>query len=345
MIQSDSANLGKDMPNLPRVIAFLVASPVDLLNLIGLASVFSYPRIDGKPAYSIKILSADSEREVRGIGGIAVSNGIPFSEYAGSIDTLVAISGEGALGELSPDVFHLIRKRAVRVRRIAAVCTGTFMLAPTGVLDGKRVTTHWHHVDKLAKKHPHLLIEKDPIFINDGNVYTTAGVTAGIDMALTFVEDDLGHEAAMTIARELVLYIRRPGSEAQYSTLLAQQADVSGTPMRDLPAWARVRLTQRLDVNMLAKVVAMTPRTFARQFEMHFRTTPARWVQSLRVEAACGHLEAQELPVKAIARLTGFRDEQALRRAFLQQISMTPKDYRERFGAFMASDLHDAISN
>lgn len=261
------------MPNRPRVVAFLVASPVDLLNLIGLASVFSYPKIDGKPAYSIKILSADSEREVRGIGGIAVSNGILFSEYSGPSDSLVAISGEGALGELPPALFDWIRRGAAHVRRIASVCTGTFMLAPTGLLDGKRVTTHWHHVDKLAKQFPHLRIEKGPIFIKDGNVYTTAGVTAGIDMALTFVEDDLGHEAAMSIARELVLYIRRPGSEAQFSTLLAQQADVSGTPMRDLPAWTRARLTQRLDVHTLAKVVAMTPRTFARQFETHFGTT------------------------------------------------------------------------
>jgi transcriptional regulator GlxA family with amidase domain len=328
----------------PRVIAFIVAPPVDLLNLAGLASVFSYPRLDGKPAYSIRILTTGPEKEVAGMAGIAVSNGIPYSEYTGPIDTLVAISGEGALGELSPDVFQWLRKRAARVRRIASVCTGTFMLAATGLLDGKRVTTHWHHVDKLAKKFPLLLIEKDPIFIQDGNIYTTAGVTAGIDMALTFVEDDLGHETAMAIARELVLYIRRPGSEAQFSTLLAQQIDVSGTPMRDLPAWARAHLTQRLDVNTLAKAVIMTPRTFARQFDMHFGTTPARWVQSLRVEAACGHLETQELPIKAIARLTGFRDEQAMRRAFMQQISMTPKDYRERFGAFMASDLHDTIS-
>jgi transcriptional regulator GlxA family with amidase domain len=330
------------MRHRPRVIAFIVASPVDLLNLIGIASVFAYPTIDSKPAYTLKILSANNAPEVQGIGGIAISNGIPFSDYTGSIDTLIAVSGEGAMGELSPDLFHWIRKRAARVRRIASVCTGAFMLAPTGLLDGKRVTTHWHHVDKLAKQFPHLRIEKDPIFIRDGNVYTTAGVTAGIDLALGFVEEDLGDKVATDIARELVLYMRRPGNEAQFSTLLAQQADVSGTPMRSLPAWAKGRLNQRLDVNAMAKAVAMTPRTFARQFETHFQTTPARWIQSLRVEAACSHLEAQELPVKAIAKLTGFRDEQSLRRAFVQQLSMTPKEYRERFGSFMASDLRSS---
>ena len=138
---------------------------------------------------------------------------------------------------------------------------------------------------------------KIPIYIKDGNVYTTAGVTAGIDLALGFVEEDLGYgTVATSIARELVLYMRRPGSEAQYSTILSQQADVSGTPMRDLPAWAMARLNQRLDVHSLAKVVAMTPHTFARQFESHFCTTPARWLQSLGVEAACGHLKRKHRP-------------------------------------------------
>lgn len=177
------------------------------------------------------------------------------------------------------------------------------------------------------------------LYIKNGNVSATAGVTAGIDLALGFVEEYLGHEVFTSIVRELVLYMRRPDSEAQFSTILSQQADVSGTPMRDLPAWAMARLNQRLDVHSLAKVVAMTPRTLARQFELHFRTTPARWLQSLRVEAACGLLEAQALPVKAIARLTGFRDEQPMQRAFVQQLSMTPRGYREQFGAFMAGDL------
>ena len=149
------------MPSRPRVIAFIVAPPVDLLNLIGIASVFSYPVVEGKPSYALKILSTSSEPEVQGMAGISVSNEL-FSEYNGPINTLIAISGEGALGELSPDLFRWIRKRAARVRRIASVCTGTFMLAPTGVLDGKRITTHWHHVDKLTKLYPHLRVEKDP---------------------------------------------------------------------------------------------------------------------------------------------------------------------------------------
>ena len=201
------------------------------------------------------------------------------------------------------------------------------------------MTTHWQHLNKLIEQFPRLLVEKDPIFVKDGKFYTTAGASAGVDMALALIEEDLGHAVAASIARELVLYFRRPGSQAQYSALLAQQADVSGTQMRDLPAWAEARLMKKLDVRTLAKVVAMSPRTFARQFELHFRTTPARWVQSLRVEAARRHLETGHLPLKAIARLAGFRDEQSLRRAFSHQLELTPKKYRERLGALRASGL------
>jgi transcriptional regulator GlxA family with amidase domain len=299
---------------------------------VSISSVFSYPKLEGKPAYQLKFLSAQETREVRGRDGLIVANCIPYSEYVGPIDTLVVVGGEYVATAPSPDLVRWIRKRAAQARRIVSVCVGAFIVAPTGLLDGKRVTTHWHHAARLAQQYPKLQIEKDKIYIKDGKVYSTAGVTAGIDMALAIVEEDLGHAEAASIAHTLVIYVRRPGNESQYSTLLAQQADVSGTPMRNLPAWAKSRLAQKLDVNTLARAVAMTPRTFARQFELHFKTTPARWVQTLRIEAACAHLSAEELPLKSIARLTGFRDEQALRRAFLQQLAITPSQYRERFG-------------
>jgi transcriptional regulator GlxA family with amidase domain len=214
------------------------------------------------------------------------------------------------------------------------------MLAAAGLLDRKRVTAHWHHVEKLANQYPRLMIEKDPIFVKDGNVYSTAGLTAAIDMALTLVEEDLGPAAASAVARDLVLYMRRPGNEFQQSALLLQQSKVIGTRLRDLPAWVKTHLTQTLDVNTLAEVVGMSPRTFSRQFELRFRTTPARWVQSLRVEAACAHLEAEELSAKALARLTGFRDGQALRRAFLKQCSMTPRQYRDRLDSIVTKSSH-----
>lgn len=333
------------IPDRPRLIAFLVASPVDLLNLIGLTSVFACSKIAGKPAYSTSILSTDSARELQGADGMVVLRSIPLSEHVGPIDTMVAIGSQNAPGQISADVTSWIRRNAPRARRMASVGSGAFMLASAGLLDCKRVTTHWQYVDKLATQYPRLLIERDPIFVKDGDFYSTAGLTAGIDMALALVEEDLGPAAASAVARDLVMYIRRPGHEFQQSALLLQQSKVIGTRMRDLPAWVKTHITQTLDVSTLAEVVGMSPRTFFRQFELRFRTTPARWVQSLRVEAACAHLEAQELPLKAIARLTGFRDEQALRRAFLKQRSMTPREYRERLGSIVTNqmDVREAI--
>jgi transcriptional regulator GlxA family with amidase domain len=321
------------MPTRQRVIAFLVTSPGDLINLVAITSVFSYPKIEGKPAYITQLLSAQSQREVRARNGLTITPCIPYSEYTGPIDTLIVVGGdEIAYTVPSEDLIRWIRKRAAQARRLVSVCVGAFSLAPTGLLDGKRVTTHWHHAAKLARQFPKLNVEKDRIFIKDGKVYTTAGVTAGIDMALAIVNGDFGHKVVASIAHTLVLYVRRSGNEAQYSTLLAQQADVNGTPMSDLPAWTRAHLTHRLNVSALAKKVAMTPRTFARQFEAHFRQTPARWVQSVRLEAACSYLTSEGLPLKAVARLTGFRDEKSLRRAFVKNLAMTPTEYRERFG-------------
>jgi transcriptional regulator GlxA family with amidase domain len=314
------------------IIAFLAASPFELLDLMGPAAVFAYPTVKDKPYYSFRILSTASGDTIKSMGGLSIGDTCRFSAYAGPIDTLIVVGGLGSIGHQSAELLEWLRERASRTRRIASVCTGAFILAASGLLDGRRVATHWRYCDLFASRFRHLKVERDPIFIKDGKFYTTAGVSAGIDLALALVEEDLGHSVAAIVARELVLFLRRPGSQAQYSALLAQQEDVEDKRMRDLPAWARSCLTRKLDVSTLAEFVAMSPRTFARQFQSQFGTTPAKWVQSLRVEAARQHLEGDDMPLKGIARLTGFRDEQALRRAFIQQMSLTPKQYRERFG-------------
>jgi transcriptional regulator GlxA family with amidase domain len=175
-------------------------------------------------------------------------------------------------------------------------------------------------------------VERDPIFIKHGKFCTTAGVTAGINLSLALVEEDLGHAVAAAIARLLVLFVRRPGRQSQYSTLLAQQEEIEDARMRDLPVWVKANLSQKLDVDDLANAAAMSPRTFVRRFKARFNTTPARWVQGLRIEAAMLQLANRTTSLGKIARDTGFLDEPALRRAFLQQTGVTPKEYRERFG-------------
>jgi transcriptional regulator GlxA family with amidase domain len=255
-----------------------------------------------------------------------------YSAYDGPIDTLIVSGGVGAVTPQPPELSNWLRVRAAHTRRVASTCTGAFLLAGAGLLDGCRVATHWQYCDLLQSRYKNLTVERDPIFIKQGKIYTTAGVTSGIDLSLALVEEDLGHAAAVEIARTMVLFLRRPGGQAQYSTLLAQQAEIEDLRMRDLPVWVKAHLNRKLDVEDLARAAAMSPRTFMRQFKAQFDTTPARWVQSLRVEAAMQHLEQRSTSLNKVARMTGFRDEQALRRALLQQIGLTPRQYRERFG-------------
>src|SRR6202042_1460868 len=232
----------------------------------GPAAVFAYPTLKDKPYYSFQILSTASGDTVKSMGGLSIGDTCKFSGYTGPIDPLVVVGGLGSIGYQPPELVEWLRKRASGIRRIASVCTGAFILAASGLLDGKRVATHWRYCDLFASRFEHLKVERDPIFIKDGKFYTTAGVSAGIDLALALVEEDLGHSTASTLARELVLFLRRPGNQAQYSELLAQQEQIGDERMRDLPSWARSNLARKLDVNALAKVVAMSPRTFARHF-------------------------------------------------------------------------------
>jgi transcriptional regulator GlxA family with amidase domain len=324
------------------VIAFLVVSPFELLDLTGPASVFQHSPSYQESHYSVQILTAQAGKFVTANGGFFIGANCRFSEYQGPIDTLIVIGGEGAMGPQPPELLSWLRKRSIRARRVASVCTGAFILAAAGLLDGRRVATHWRYCDILISRYKNLKVERDPIYIKDGKFYTTAGVTAGIDLALALVEEDLGRAVAATVARELVLFLKRPGGQAQYSTLLAQQADISDERLRDLPVWVRSHLTRNLNVQTLANAAAMSPRTFARQFKSQFKSTPARWVQSLRVQAAMQYLESGDTAVKKVAHLTGFRDEQALRRAFMQQTTLTPKQYRARFGGERFNDRSES---
>ena len=325
------------------VIAFLVPSPFEILDLTGPVSVFERATAKGERYYSIQILSTRSDGAVRTEGGMAIGNTCKYSDYVGPIDTLIVSGGIGTVAPQSPEVTKWLRERAARTRRVASTCTGAFLLAGAGLLDGCRVATHWQYCDALQSRHKQITVERDPIFIKEGKFYTTAGVTAGIDLSLALVEEDLGHAAAVAIARTMVLFLTRPGGQNQYSSLLAQQGSTEDARMRDLPVWVRAHLSRELEVEHLADAAAMSPRTFMRQFKAQFKTTPARWVQSLRVEVAMQHLEDRSTSLSRIASITGFRDEQALRRAFVQQVGVSPKQYRERFGELDAGrEQHQA---
>ncbi|HZZ03025.1 GlxA family transcriptional regulator [Paraburkholderia sp.] len=238
---------------------------------------------------------------------------------------------------LQPELVAWIRRRAPQARRVCSVCTGAFYLAAAGLLDGRRATTHWREAPHLARRFPNVRVDADPIFIRDagqgegaGVVWTSAGVTAGIDLALALIEEDVGHAVAMQAARRLVVFMKRPGGQSQFSAALAAQAS-AGRPFEALHSWMAAHLRNDLSVERLAERAQMSPRTFARRYVDEVGRTPARTVSALRLEAAARVLAESRRPLKRIALDCGFGSEQNLRRAFVRRFGVLPLEYRERF--------------
>ncbi|MFM0729090.1 helix-turn-helix domain-containing protein [Paraburkholderia sediminicola] len=244
---------------------------------------------------------------------------------------------------LQPELVAWIRRRAPQARRVCSVCTGAFYLAAAGLLDGRRVTTHWREAPHLASRFPDVRVDADPIFIRDAGhgegasaVWTSAGVTAGIDLALALIEEDVGHAVAMQAARRLVVFMKRPGGQSQFSAALAAQASAGG-PFEALHSWMATHLGNDLSVERLAERAQMSPRTFARRYVDEVGRTPAKTVSAFRLEAAARVLAESRRPLKRIALDCGFGSEQNLRRAFVRRFGVLPLEYRERFESAVAS--------
>jgi transcriptional regulator GlxA family with amidase domain len=249
------------------------------------------------------------------------------------VDTLVVAGGEGTRAAVADEgLVAWLAAAAPRVRRVASVCTGAFLLARAGLLDGRRATTHWAWCDELSRRFPAIAVEPDPIFVADGPFRTSAGVTAGMDLALSLVEEDLGPRAALRVARELVLFVRRPGGQAQFSAGLAAQA-VEHAPLRELQAWIADHLDEDLSVPALARRTHMTERSFARAYARETGRTPAVRVELLRVERARMLLETTPAGVEAVAARCGFGTVETMRRAFARRLGVAPAAYRSRFAA------------
>ncbi|WP_109478041.1 helix-turn-helix domain-containing protein [Paraburkholderia sp. C35] len=242
---------------------------------------------------------------------------------------------------LQPALIDWIARRAPQVRRVCSVCTGAFYLAAAGVLDGRRATTHWRDARRLAERFPRVHVDADPIFIREAlsddapedaarSVWTSAGVTAGIDLALALIQEDYGHHVAMQVARRLVVFVKRPGGQSQFSAALAAQASAGGA-FDHLHGWMASNLSADLSVERLAEEARMSPRTFARRYVDEVGRTPAKTVSAMRLEAASRALAESRRPLKRIARDCGFGSEQNLRRAFMRSFGVLPLDYRARF--------------
>ena len=247
------------------------------------------------------------------------------------IDTLLVAGGLG-VHRYRKDfaLIHFLKRQAGRVRRLASICTGAFLLAEAGLLDGRRATTHWASCDDLARDFPRVRVEPDTIFVRDGTLYTSAGVTSGMDLALALVEDDHGREIALAVARELVMFLQRPGGQSQFSAQLAVQF-AEHEPLRDLQAWILDHPGADLSIPGLARRVAMSPRNFARVFTREVGMTPARFVTSVRVETARRLLEESSDPIPDVCEKSGLGTPESMRRAFLRTVGVPPSRYRERF--------------
>ncbi|PYS96994.1 MAG: AraC family transcriptional regulator, partial [Acidobacteria bacterium] len=232
--------------------------------------------------------------------------------------------------EINAKVAAWIESRARRIRRIASVCTGIFALAPTGLLDGRRVTTHWRFARELAERFPKLNVDPNALFLKDGAFYTSAGITAGIDLTLALIEEDYGPRVALSVARELVVYLKRPGGQEQYSEPLQFQTQ-STDRFADLAAWMVGHLHQDLSVEALAERACLCPRHFSRRFKDAFGTTPAAFVEDLRLGEARQRLATPGQSVESVARSVGFRSADSFRRAFERRFGITPGGYRSRF--------------
>lgn len=319
-----------------RRVVVLVFPDFQILDAIGPIEVFNVAtrvaevQKSHRPGYRVEVV-ATRKGAVTSSNGLAVVAEHEIASSRGPIDTLVIAGGMGTRNIVDDRrTIAWIRRAAKRSRRVTSICTGALLLAEAGLLDGKRSATHWAFADELARRYPRIRVESDPIYLKDGRTYTSAGVTSGMDLALAIVEEDLGREIALAVARWLVLFLKRPGGQSQFSAQLAGQATDHG-PLRDIQWWILDHLGDDLSVEALASRAGMSPRNFARVFAREVGITPARYVEQVRVEAARRKLEDSGAGVEEVAEICGFGTGETMRRAFLRNVRVAPSDYRSRF--------------
>lgn len=327
----------REIPQRVRRIGLLIFDNFEIVDLCGPLDAFYYAnRIlemtgrENEPGYELLVIAA-ARGLVESKCGLTVLAPHGCADIAGGLDTLIVVGGEDPVAACADQaLIDWIKGMSSRVRRLASVCTGAFLLARAGLLENRRVTTHWMFCDQLAAAYPSLVVEPNRIFVRDGGVYTSGGITAGIDLALMLIEEDLGREAPRMVAGMLVVFLRRPGGQTQFSPFL-QGEETSCRDIAELKSWILGNSRENLTVERLASQVAMSPRNFARRFLAETGMTPARFVEYARVEAARCRLEQSRLSLQTIAEISGFATIERMRRAFRRHLDVGPHEYRERF--------------
>ena len=317
-----------------RKVALIGYDGAQSLDLVGPLEVFAMANRFGAPIRYEVILASPDGGEIVANSGLRLAGALPWAALPDQLDTLLVAGGDeaGLRGMTATSVIEFLRERQGRTRRIGSVCSGAFVLAAAGLLDGRRATTHWDSCDQLRAFRPQIQLEPDAIFVADPPFYTSAGVTAGIDLCLSFVEADCGPDIALAVARNLVLFMRRPGGQTQFSAGLKVQT--AATPkLRTLISDVSADPSGDLSLPVLAARAGMAERTFSRAFAKETGTTPAAFVEMARVDRAKALLETSDWPLARVAERAGFGSLDGLHRAFIKHLRSTPGDYRARFGA------------
>lgn len=343
-----SAHDVQSMPPQVRRIGVFVYPSAEILDIGGPMEVFSFANLMlqlrgliTEPAYVVDIL-AEQQGVVTTLMGLQIIANRAYKDVGQDIDTLFIAGGFIPAGFFhgvevgDPFIFKnpllkdWLRTMSSQVRRLASVCTGAFALAECGLLNGHRATTHWDFCQRLSLDYPEITVEPNQIFVQDGNIFTSGGITSGIDLALALLEEDWGHEIALAVARYLVVFLKRPGGQSQFSSYLTAEA-VHRPDLRDLQAWIMAHPAEDLRVEVLASRLCMSSRNFSRLFLAETGMTPAKYVEMARIDAARHYLQTSKLSIEVIAEKSGFFDAERMRRSFIRQLGVNPKNYRDRF--------------
>ncbi|HEY9281200.1 MAG TPA: GlxA family transcriptional regulator [Eoetvoesiella sp.] len=338
LTSQDDASCGVPVHGTPRRIALVGFDGFQILDIAGPVEVFTkanhhMPKIAAEPFRYELIIASPAGGMITSSSGMQIAGTLAIADLNENLDTIIVSGGpEAALRNVATSTVlqKWLVARAQYTRRIASVCTGAFLLGVCGLLDGRRATTHWSGTKALEAMFPKTEVVPDAIFVGDGHIFTSAGVTAGIDLSLAFVEHDCGPQVALNTARELVLYLRRVGGQSQFSTSLAAQANAANG-LRAIVVWIEEHLDEDLSVPTLADRAAMSERTFARAFLAETGITPAKYVELVRLDRAKQLLESTTWPLARVASRSGLGSTSTLARLFRKQLGITPQDYRDRF--------------
>lgn len=307
-----------------------LTGPLDVFAMAG-GVVLQHGGLADKPPYPIEVFAKEPGL-VTTSGGIRVHADSAYGTLRDDIDTLLIPGAPDVSRVLSdPSLKDWVLAMSTRVRRLVSICTGAFLLAETGLLDGRRATTHWAFCDRFAADYPSVTVESDRIFLREGSIATSGGITAGIDLALSLVEEDWGRETALITARYMVVFLKRPGGQSQFSGFLVSEA-THHRDLRALQVWIMEHPAEDLRAEVLAEKLAMSPRNFARVFQAETGMTPAKFVEKARVDAARQYLGATDERIEVVAVVSGFGDAERMRRTFIRHLGVNPTDYRARFG-------------